>query len=82
MAMMPSAMGMRLGWQEPPLPSYLDLDKGATSSTPQSLCLKNEGPQFCCGSEECAHASEQSERRSEQSASHSQVGRAQNKGSP
>lgn len=43
MAMMPSAMGVRLGWQEPPLPSYLDLDKFANPSTPQSPCLRNEG---------------------------------------
>lgn len=43
MATAPSAMGVRLGWQEPPLPSYLDLDKFANPSTPQSPCLKNEG---------------------------------------
>lgn len=43
MATAPSAMGVRLGWQAPPLPSYLGLDKLANPSTPQSPCLKNEG---------------------------------------
>lgn len=50
MATAPSAMGVRLGWQEPPLPSYLDPDKFADPSTPQSPCLKNEGSPSAPGS--------------------------------